>query len=78
MLPMTERKDAVVLAERLRDKVAKQDFVLETTEILRFTISVGVASTDNLGCARADSLLDLADRAMYAAKQAGRNQVQVA
>ncbi len=78
LLPMTERKDAVVLAERLRDKVAKQDFVLETAEILRFTISVGVASTDNLGCARSDILLDLADRAMYAAKQAGRNQVQVA
>jgi len=43
---------------------------------LKLTISIGVAATDEP--ALFTQLMDRADQALYAAKQAGRNQVRVA
>ena len=41
---------------------------------LHFTISIGVTSVEMTG-ANLDTLLGIADNAMYAAKKGGRNQV---
>ncbi len=66
MLPDTSLQHASLTGERIRRKIA------EYTEV---TISLGVASYRK-GITKED-LINQADRAMYRAKQNGRNQVQV-
>ncbi|WP_176817120.1 diguanylate cyclase [Franzmannia pantelleriensis] len=67
--PDTPHRDALALADSLRKLIASHAFSVEH----QVTFSAGVASY------RAedgrDSLIERADRAMYAAKRAGRNRV---
>ena len=75
LLPETEIDAAVVAAERLRDAVAQRPIDLDTPgQSLHVTVSVGVAqlrASDG-----ASELIQRADRALYAAKAAGRNCVR--
>ena len=72
ILTETAEMGARVLAERIRAKVAAATF----PGGLKLTISIGVAATDEPTLFT--QLIDRADQALYAAKQAGRNQVRVA
>lgn len=63
------------LYERLRKKIAKLSFPVKA-EQFSITMSVGVAETD--GSITADALLAEADSALYRAKNAGRNRIEVA
>ena len=70
MLVETDIAGALVAAERIRAEV-------EATSIKGgqpLTVSIGVAGYPENASAR-DELLDKADWAMYAAKNAGRNRV---
>jgi diguanylate cyclase (GGDEF)-like protein len=69
----TDLSRAVLTAERLREQVADEPFEIGDTR-LRLTISIGVADRQNAD-EEAGQLLKLADRALYAAKANGRNQV---
>ncbi len=75
LLPETEIGAAVVVAERLREAVAQRPIDLDTPgQSLHVTVSVGVAqlrASDG-----ASELIQRADRALYAAKAAGRNCVR--
>ena len=71
----TERKDAVMVAQRIRQKVA--DFVFPYEERQPngdLTISVGVASSPD-DATEKQRLLEIADERLYKAKSNGRNQV---
>lgn len=74
LLPDTTSTDAKNIAERLRALVADTPI---QTEIGLFstTISIGVAITEHAHSTAIDELLTNADRAMYRAKQSGRNRV---
>ncbi len=77
VLPRTELDNAILVAEKLRSIVASAQIPGGAGQPLgRLTVSIGVASfgTDY----DPDALLADADRAMYAAKQLGRNRVEVA
>lgn len=73
LLPGSLEKDAWILADRLRQ-------VFATTAIecggesLRSTISIGIADSKHAGL-EFNSLMVAADKAMYRAKQDGRNRV---
>jgi diguanylate cyclase (GGDEF)-like protein len=70
ILPQTNTAAAAAAAERLRAAVEGADMPLQ-----RMTLSIGVASFDP---ARGTAdLVSAADRALYAAKAAGRNRVGV-
>lgn len=70
ILPATPMEDAVVLAERLREEV----FKFYSLKIPTVSISLGVAS---LGKENASSsqLIREADKALYCAKENGKNRV---
>lgn len=69
--------DAPLLAERLRRAMADAPFVLDSGEMLPITCSIGFAPWPLAAvlAAEADWMqsVDLADRALYAAKRAGKN-----
>lgn len=73
--PNMDRPTAVVLAETVRDRVARHDFERDGTRV-EPTISIGVAAyPDDVVNPR--QLFTRADQAMYEAKRAGKNQVKV-
>ena len=74
ILPHTNRDDAMQTAERLRDAIAEHPFRVGPRE-LRITISVGVATYPSDRVDTSGALIREADKALYRAKQAGRNQV---
>ena len=76
ILPETARTKAMELAERLRLKISVQDIELEQTTV-NITISLGIASYPEHGN-EYQTLLRMADTAMYKAKHRGRNRVEVA
>ncbi|TWD80934.1 diguanylate cyclase (GGDEF)-like protein [Kribbella amoyensis] len=86
-LPDTDLADATVTADRLRNAVAASPLaamcagVLDDPELdpdtFHLTVSIGVAVYPSDGTT-VDDLIFRADRAMYAAKAAGRNRVRLA
>ncbi|HEX4824641.1 MAG TPA: diguanylate cyclase [Candidatus Polarisedimenticolaceae bacterium] len=78
LLPHTEGEQAERVAERIRAAVAEFNF-LESDHRLSLTVSAGVATfPSNSEIASADQLVAAADRALYAAKKAGKNRIVVA
>jgi diguanylate cyclase (GGDEF)-like protein len=72
ILHETNETGAMTLAERIRAKVQAATF----PGGLKVTISIGVAATEDESLFT--SLIEKADQALYAAKQAGRNVVKLA
>lgn len=76
ILPGAAPGEAKVVAERLRQMVEDLQVVLDSGDVLRLSVSVGVvaAASSAMGL---PEMLSLADRAMYEAKRMGRNRVQM-
>ena len=75
VLPETGIEDGVVFVERVRREVARRSFLIGNSETLRMTVSSGVATFPNHGIHDPETLIRLADEALYAAKATGRNRV---
>jgi diguanylate cyclase (GGDEF)-like protein len=73
LLPGANVEAAMAYAERLREDVAASILSFEGRQI-GITVSIGIAGI-YMGDASADAALNRADKALYLAKQAGRNQV---
>lgn len=73
ILPDTSLEGATMVAERLRQLTESEVVTLAGIHI-RFTVSIGVAQYGPDGDTY-ESVIEAADRRMYRAKQAGRNQV---
>jgi diguanylate cyclase (GGDEF)-like protein len=74
LLPNTDSAGALVAAEKLRAAVEKLD-VLQVEQVVTASFGVAAYPVDALD---ADALVRMADRALYAAKGAGRNRVELA
>jgi diguanylate cyclase (GGDEF)-like protein len=71
-------RDAVVVAEKLRDAVARTELHSpDTGQRVQLSVSIGVAGRMPRGVG-VDRLLTLADNALYEAKRSGRDRVHVA
>jgi len=74
VLPETSCDSAEKLAEALCKEVANQQVVSDDGRHVAFTVSIGLACLT--GGQSFEQLLNNADKALYQAKQKGRNQVQ--
>ncbi|MCY2931870.1 MAG: diguanylate cyclase [Planctomycetota bacterium] len=77
LMPETAAAGAAVVAERIRAATAQLK-VPAPGGTVSATVSVGVADMDSGGVESYPDLLALADKALYAAKQGGRNRVVLA
>jgi diguanylate cyclase (GGDEF)-like protein len=78
VLPDTSLEQACAHAERIRSHVAGLAMAHAPDAVHpHVTLSIGVASFQRERLHNAKSLLEAADRALYAAKHAGRNRVMV-
>jgi diguanylate cyclase (GGDEF)-like protein len=75
LLPHTRPQDALSLAERVCTAFAATPKRVEA-DLIRATVSVGVAVSHD-STAEVGELLKLADQALYRAKGAGRNRVEI-
>jgi len=73
LLPETDRKTAMQVAERLRASIAATPIKVSDREIA-VTVSIGVAAKDE-NTLHLETLIARADQAMYIAKHKGRNCV---
>jgi diguanylate cyclase (GGDEF)-like protein len=73
VLPETTADEAIILAEQLRTLVMQEPLVIAGDQRLQVTVSIGIAGGRGAQL-QADSLVDQADAAMYAAKSLGRNR----
>jgi two-component system cell cycle response regulator len=74
ILPHTGRAECMLAAERIRKAVEGHAFHIGDRQV-RITVSVGAASYPVVEVESPDALIRAADRALYRAKEAGRNRV---
>ena len=74
LLPETDQPAALDAAERLRETIANARIPLTGGEHVTFSMSIGVSSMGSVED-HIDSLLNRADKALYEAKDGGRNRV---
>ena len=75
LLPDTDATKAMVLAQKIRKSVESLILTLENDKILNFTISLGISQMKNESEKDIESVIIRADKALYKAKDSGRNQV---
>ncbi len=79
IMPETLLEGAVVIASRVREKIATQKLNVGNGRTIATTVSIGVASLaespENRQNETSSALIDRADKALYKAKEAGRNCV---
>lgn len=76
MLPETEEEGAFVFAERLRKMVWESIFIIDAKEI-QFSVSIGIALLDISIVQDVKTVLQKADKALYEAKNSGRNKTVI-
>ena len=74
LMPDTNQQRANAVAERIRSAIAEVEFSMENGLATDVTVSVGVALNNPAGDSP-EHLLKRADRALYRAKETGRNRV---
>ena len=74
ILPQTDRRGAQVIAERLRERISAARYLQAYGIDVHVTASLGIATYPEDGLTGED-LLACADRAMYRAKEAGKDRV---
>lgn len=77
LLPRTRASEARVVAERIRAEIARRRAHRSASLDCAVTVSIGICDLDSIREPRPHLLFDAADRALYVAKQNGRDRVEV-
>lgn len=75
LLPHTDIRGAIIFAERFRKQNAREEFV-SPTQKAQVTVSIGVSSFGKHQPEVQNDLIALADKALYIAKENGRNRME--
>jgi diguanylate cyclase (GGDEF)-like protein len=76
LLPQTSIEQAGVVAERIRSAVEKNEFAT-SKGIIKITVSLGLAGFPEMDITNQVELVQEADKALYRAKELGKNRVIV-
>jgi diguanylate cyclase (GGDEF)-like protein len=78
ILPEADLEGAKTVAERIRQEIADLKVPHEKSPVAKWvTVSIGAAVAEPNGQEGSEKLIKAADEALYEAKEAGRNQVQL-
>lgn len=75
VLPDTDARGGMMVAERIRKMVEEAVILAENGERLRVTVSLGVCDIPRPGINTVEKLIEAVDQALYEAKRRGRNRV---
>ncbi|CAA0100154.1 diguanylate cyclase [Zhongshania aliphaticivorans] len=75
LLPATDRNEAWGVAERIRSAIQFQPTILNDDLKIDVTASIGIAEFDRSRDANQSAFFERADKALYTAKQTGRNRI---
>ncbi len=75
LMPETDLEGAYFAANRIRKAIESAHFIYEDNE-MTMTVSIGVTGVDTINGENFDVFLRHADRALYKAKEHGRNKVE--
>ncbi|MFT6552460.1 MAG: diguanylate cyclase (GGDEF)-like protein [Zhongshania marina] len=75
LLPATDRNEAWGVAERIRSAIQFQPTILNDDLKIELTVSIGIAEFDRSRDANQSAFFERADKALYTAKQTGRNRI---
>jgi diguanylate cyclase (GGDEF)-like protein len=79
LLPETGANEAAALIDRIRQEIERERFPATENGTLSVTVSAGVAEYEPVASVREpDALLRETDEALYRAKEAGRNRIELA
>jgi len=70
-----DMQQAVEMAERLRELIAETDLHLDDGAVVSVTASFGIALAMQRDTPKLESLMKIADKMLYRAKESGRNRV---
>ena len=76
LLPQADIRGAIIFAERFREQNSREEFV-SPTEKAQVTVSIGVSSFRKYQPKMQNDLVALADKALYRAKENGRNRMEI-
>jgi len=77
LLPQTKLDGAAEIAEKLRKNVERLQVFAGEDNKISFTISLGVATVNFEDCPDVEAVINNADKALYVAKESGRNRVEI-
>ena len=75
LLPETSLDNAVLVAEKIKKRIAQSMISIAGEESFSVTVSIGVSSIDVSNEPNIEAALNRADKALYEAKNSGRNRV---
>ncbi|MCD6172710.1 MAG: diguanylate cyclase, partial [Sulfurimonas sp.] len=76
LLPETNIDGAFVISEKIRTKVENLIMNIEKNKEFKFTISLGVSKVNNKDDLNIEASINRADKALYEAKESGKNRVK--
>ena len=76
ILPETPCLNAVIIAERLRQRISAIEVKIDNDTIIRPTVSIGIAEFPN-AAEDIKELIDWADKALYVSKKNGKNCIHL-
>lgn len=76
LMPRTNKNSAINLADRINTAVQEKIITTKENQNINVTISIGVAVLKHESDSNIDDILNRADKALYEAKESGRNCVK--